>query len=226
MTASGRPAAFLLGLAVAGCCAGLVAACSGAASSTPSSPAPAPGASGAPAIAPPGSGSGSGSGSGAPTQAGPAQAGPPPCATSALRASMPAIGNAASGHTGYPVNLTNDSGASCTLNGYPGVSFVTGADGSQIGAAAVRATTSYIFSAQPPQTVTLAPGQTAHADLQLVSAGNFTASQCDLVTAHWMRVYPPNQTTPLYINFTAQTCSRGLDLLTVSPVQPVGAPSP
>jgi hypothetical protein len=139
---------------------------------------------------------------------------------------MPAIGNAASGHAGYPVNLTNDSGASCTLNGYPGVSFVSSPGGSQIGAAATRATTSYIFTAQPPQAITLARGQTAHADLQLLTAGNFTPSQCGPVTAHWVRVYPPNQSTPLYINFTAQTCSKGPGLLIVSPVQPVGAPSP
>jgi hypothetical protein len=224
MTSSGRPAAYLLGAAMAACCAGLVAACSSPASSTPRSSAGQPGASSAPAATPAGSGSVSGSGS--PAQGGAGQAGPPPCATSALRASMPAIGNAASGHSGYPVNLTNDSSASCTLNGYPGVSFVTGAGGTQIGAAAARATTSYLFTAQPPQAITLAPGQTAHADLQLVTAGNFSPSQCGLVTAHWVRVYPPNQTAPLYVNFTAQTCSKALNLLTVSPVQPVGAPNP
>jgi Protein of unknown function (DUF4232) len=148
----------------------------------------------------------------------------PACATSALRGSLPAAGGAAAGHTYYPLSLTNDSAASCTLYGYPGVSFVSSPGGSQIGAAAARSTSAYVFQAQPPQTVTLGPGQTAHAGLQLVTYGDFPASQCDVVTAHWMRVYPPNQTAPLYINFTAQTCSQGPGLLTVSPVQPVGSP--
>jgi len=130
------------------------------------------------------------------------------------------------GHTLYQLSLTNASGASCTLYGYPGVSFVTSAGGSQIGPAASRATSAYTFQAQPPQTVTLAPGQTAHADLQLVTYGVYPASQCGVMTAHWVRVYPPNQTTPLYISFTAQTCSNGPGLLTVSPVQPAGTATP
>ncbi len=219
MPTSSRQTARLLAAAGAACCAVLAAACSSAATSsappqaTSSSPQQAtssvPGTNTATLSA--GSASGSGSSSRA-------------CATSALRGSLPAIGDAASGHFYYPLGLTNDSTASCTLYGYPGVSFVTGPGGSQIGAAATRATSAYVFQAQPPQTVTLGPGQTAQAGLQLVTYGDFPASECGVVTAHWLRVYPPDQTAPLYINFTAQTCSKGSGLLTVSPVQPVGSP--
>jgi Protein of unknown function (DUF4232) len=209
MTSTSKPAARLLAVAVAGCCAVLATACTSASQPAATSTT-GPAASGAAAAQPSSS----------------AQAGPPACATSALHASLPATANAASGHFYYPLSLSNDSGAPCTLYGYPGVSFVSSPGGSQIGAAATRATSAYTFRDQPPQTVTLAPGQTVHASMQLITAGVFPASQCGLVTANWVRVYPPNQTAPLYISFTAQTCSKGQTLLTVGPVQPVGTPAP
>jgi hypothetical protein len=204
MSSSSRPAVTLLAVAAAACCACLAAACGTATTSTPPAASPTtPSASASP----------------------PAASSAAACATSALHGAIPVSANAASGHYLYTLNLTNNSGASCTLNGYPGVSFVSSPGGSQIGAAATRATTAYVFSDQPPQTVTLAPGQTVHADLQLVSYGDYPPSQCDAVTAQWVRVYPPNQTAPLYIQLTAQTCSQGPGLLTVSPVQPAGSAS-
>jgi hypothetical protein len=205
MSLTSRPAARLLAAAAAACCACLAAACGSVTTSTPPAPSGTIAGTGATATASPGSGSS-------------AQA----CATSALHGAIPATSSAASGHYLYTLSLTNDSSASCTLYGYPGVSFVTSPGGSQIGAAATRATTAYVFSDQPPQSVTLAPGETVHADLQLMSHGVYPASQCDVVTAQWVRVYPPNQTAPLYIQLTAQTCSGGPGLLTVSPVQPAG----
>lgn len=205
-------------------CAGLLlAACSGSSSSSnrPSAAA-SPGASSPAAAGQPGSGSGSGSGSSSGTAA---QAGLPACATPGLRGSIPAIGDAASGHTYYPLDLTNDSSRSCTLYGYPGVSFVSSAAGGQIGAAATRDTPGQLGD-KAAQTVTLRPGQTAHAVLELLTAGVYSPSACGLVFAHWLRVYPPGETAPLYLNFTAQTCSKGHNLLTVGPVQAVGAPNP
>lgn len=222
MMPSHRPAAGLLAAAATVCCVGLVAACSsgGSSGSRPSNPAR-PGGSSAPAAAQAGSGPGSGSGSGTA-----AQAGLSACATPGLRGSIPAIGDAASGHYYYPLNLTNDSTRSCTLSGYPGVSFVTSAGGSQIGAAAVRDTPGQLMGDKPAQTVTLPPGQTVHAVLELQAAGSYSASVCGLVFAHWLRVYPPDEAAPLYIGFTAQTCANGQNLLTVGPVQPLGAPNP
>jgi hypothetical protein len=32
-------------------------------------------------------------------------------------------------------------------------------------------------------------------------AGNFPASACHSVTAHYRRVYPPNELTPLYVGY-------------------------
>jgi len=147
--------------------------------------------------------------------AAPTASGPPPCATSALRAAVPTgQGNAAAGSSYYPIVFTNVSSASCTLYGYPGVSFVTGVGGSQIGIPATESPTN------PRKLITLAPGQSDHAELQVVNAANYPPADCGLVTAHWLRIYPPNQTAPLYASFTAQACTKPRTILTVQTVQP------
>ena len=184
--------------------AALVAAC-GSASSTGASP----GATGAfsPVENP-----------GAPATAAPSRSAvsvsPPPCATSALRVSVSASQGVAAGSSYYPIVFTNISGAACTLYGYPGVSFVAAAGGSQIGISATE------NPARPRQLITLAPGQAGHAELQVLSAENYPPAICGMVTAHWLRVYPPNQTAPLYVSFTAQACTKPRTILTVETVPP------
>jgi hypothetical protein len=123
-----------------------------------------------------------------------------PCATSALRVGI-GQANGAAGSIYYPLVFTNVSGTDCTMFGYPGVSFVSAISGRQLGGAAVRNPT---FAPQP---VTLSPGATAHASLQVVVAQNYPAAICHPVTAHRLRVYPPGQFAPLYLGFTAQTCT-------------------
>jgi Protein of unknown function (DUF4232) len=141
-------------------------------------------------------------------------AGAPACATSALHVSVPASGgNAAAGSSYYPVQFANTSSSPCTLYGYPGVSFVTAVGGSQIGIPATR------NPALAARLVTLSPGQTVHAELQVAEAQNYPPADCDLVTAHWLKIYPPNQTAPVYASFTAQTCSKPKTILSVQTVQ-------
>jgi len=123
-------------------------------------------------------------------------------------------GNAAAGSSYYPIQFANASGASCTLYGYPGVSFVTAPGGRQIGPAATR------NPAVAKQLMTVSPGQTVHAELQVVNAENFPPAGCGFVTAHWLKIYPPNQTAPLYAGFTAQACSKPKQVLFVEAVQP------
>jgi hypothetical protein len=149
------------------------------------------------------------------TSASPTPAGPPPCPTSALKSSV-GTGNGAAGSTYYPLEFTNASSAACTLFGYPGVSFVTGTGGSQIGRAASR------NPAVGSTLVTLAPGSTAHATLQVVNAMNYPDADCHLVTAHTMKIYPPNQTAPIYLSFNAPACSshaKSVHILAVEAVQ-------
>jgi hypothetical protein len=144
----------------------------------------------------------------------PTSAAAPACATSVLHVAVPAgSGSAAAGSNYYPIEFVNASSSPCTLYGYPGVSFVTAAGGSQIGPAATRNPTA------PAQLVTLFPGQTVHAVLQVAEAVNYPASDCGMVTAHWLKIYPPNQTAPVYVSFTAQTCSKPRTILSVETVQ-------
>jgi hypothetical protein len=136
------------------------------------------------------------------------------CATSALHVAVPSGGgNAAAGSAFYPIQFSNSSSSPCTLYGYPGVSFVGAAGGSQIGAAATR------NSALPAKLISLSPGQTVHATLQVVDAMNYPSGDCGPVTAHWLKIYPPNQTAPVYVSFTAQTCSKPKTILSVQTVQ-------
>jgi hypothetical protein len=141
-------------------------------------------------------------------------AGPPGCATSALQVTT-GPGNGAAGSTIVPLVFDNISGSTCSLYGYPGVSFVTGQGGSQIGLPASE------DAAQPRTQVTLAPGDKASAQLKVTVAQNFPASSCHLVTAHWLKIYPPGQTAPLYLKFTSATCSSTkVRVLAVQTVQP------
>lgn len=131
--------------------------------------------------------------------------GTPRCSTSALKGEVDlAAAGGAAGSTYYPLDLTNTSPSTCTLLGYPGVSFVTGPSGTQVGDPARR------DPVTPATTVTLESGQVAHAVLQVGSAGSYDPAQCLPVTVHYLRVYPPDETTALVVPFTAQACSATL----------------
>jgi hypothetical protein len=137
-----------------------------------------------------------------------------PCATSSLAVRL-GTSQGTVGSTYVELDFTNISGAACTLYGYPGVSFTSTTDGAtQIGAAATE------ISSRARQLVTLAPKAVAGAVLRVVFAGNFPASACHSVTAHYLRVYPPNELTPLYVGYTSPTCSTSTQVLSVSVVQP------
>ncbi len=123
-------------------------------------------------------------------------------------------GSGAAGSTYYPIEFTNSSSATCSLYGYPGVSFVS-ASGAQVGMAAVEDPT------YPRQLVMLTPGGTVSADLRVTDAQNYPPSTCQPVTVNRLRIFPPGQTSPLYISFTAMACSSTtVPILSVRTVQP------
>jgi Protein of unknown function (DUF4232) len=198
----------LAAAAVLACAATLAAAC-GSSGSTAASPGTSATATTQPSVNPGGTPV-----SVSPSPASTTPSGPPPCATSALKVTVPTgSGNAAAGSAYYPIDFANASSASCTLYGFPGVSFVTAQGGTQIGPAATR------NPAVAKTLVTLAPGQTVHAELQVVDAENYPPADCGLVTAHWLKIYPPNQTAAVYVSFSAQTCTKAKQVLTVQTVQ-------
>jgi hypothetical protein len=112
------------------------------------------------------------------------------------------------------VIFTNLASYTCTLYGYPGVSLANGTPVTQVGLAASE------NGATPRELVSLPPGGSASATLQIVQAGNYPADACDPVGTSWLQVYPPNQTGALYIKDDATSCTKAVRLLTVNAVRP------
>jgi Protein of unknown function (DUF4232) len=142
--------------------------------------------------------------------------GPAACATSGLSVKL-GSGNGAAGSTFVPIVFTNTTSSSCSLFGYPGVSFVTGQGGSQVGSAAQRDTT------QPARSVVLAAGGVAHATLRVVQADNFPAAACQPTAVSTLKIFPPGQTAPLYLAFSSRTCASTAPADEVLFIQTVGA---
>jgi hypothetical protein len=140
-------------------------------------------------------------------------AGPGPCATRSLQVKL-GISQGTAGSVYTVIDFTNISNASCTLYGYPGVSLTGGKPVTQIGQAAVE------NPATPRQLVTLPPGVTGNALLQIVDAQNYPRSRCGPVTSDYLQIYPPNQTTPVYLRYKTQGCTKPVHLLTVDVVKP------
>jgi hypothetical protein len=145
------------------------------------------------------------------TQAAPP--GPPPCATSDLKVSLGA-GQGTAGSVYTTIDFTNNSTSTCTLYGYPGVSLAGGKPVKQIGKAAKE------DPATPRQLVTLQPGVTGNALLRIVDALNYPKSTCGPVAASYLQVYPPNQTTPVYLAYHTTACTKPVKLLLVDVVKP------
>ena len=55
--------------------------------------------------------------------------------------------------------------------------------------------------------------------LPRAAAANFPPSRCDLKDATYLQIYPPNQTTPVYLKYKAQACAKPVQILTVSVVK-------
>ena len=211
------------GLLAAGCAASSTSSAPGASSGGTSSSAPASASSGASSTgaagtgaSPTGSSTAAGSGTSTATTA---SSGTPACTSADLQASLG--GGAGAGmsqnHTG--LQLRNTGSSACTLYGYPGVSWVRGASGTQTGAAAVR-------QADPSgteTTVTLAPGALASAPLDIVDAAVIPPSECKPVAVRGLRIYPPGQKAALFLSLPTAAGGYGeCSLTTKSPTLMIG----
>ena len=145
--------------------------------------------------------------------ASPVAAGPGPCPTRSLHVKL-GVSQGTAGSVYTTIDFTNISSVTCTLYGYPGVSLQTARPLHQIGKPAKE------NPATPRALVTLQPQTTANALLRIVDAGNYPASTCGPTAAHYLQVYPPNQTTPAYIKYNTQGCSKPVQLMTVDVVKP------
>ena len=137
----------------------------------------------------------------------------PTCATSGLVIWLDTQGNGTAGSIYYQLEFTNQSGHTCTLRGYPGVSAVD-LSGHQLGSAASRNTV------RAPHLVMLADGKTGVAVLRIVDVGAFSPSACHETPAAGLRVFPPNRRTAKYVPFPFAACSRrGTTYLSVEAVR-------
>jgi Protein of unknown function (DUF4232) len=139
----------------------------------------------------PGGGTGSGS-----------AAGTPMCATSQLTASLGG-GDAGAGNLYRYLLLTNHSGTTCTVSGFPGLSLLT-AQGKELGAPAVF---DHTFSYS---TLTVRPGQTVSDTIHTLNSG---ATSCQ-GTSSSLRIYPPGNKADLVIRGQVMLCGN---LLQVTP---------
>jgi Protein of unknown function (DUF4232) len=193
-------------LAAAAGAAGLVTACGSSAS-----PGTAAGATATVTVTATPSQAASAPSTPAPTTA-PAAAGPSTCPPSDLQASL-GPSNGTAGTIYQVVVFTNTSGTACVMYGYPGVSFVTGAGGSIIGAPAGRNT---ILA---KTLVTLQPGGQAYALVGVTDTGALPPSECKPGKADWLQIYPPGDTGTVFVQFTSSVCtSPSKQFMTVSAV--------
>jgi hypothetical protein len=124
------------------------------------------------------------------------------------------MGQGAAGSVYQTIDFTNISGKTCTLYGYPGVALAAGSPVTQVGAAATRSNTT------APTLVTIAPGQSANALLRIAQAYNYPTAKCDPVATTYLQIYPPNQTTPIYLAYKSTGCKQtSVKLLTIGVVQ-------
>jgi Protein of unknown function (DUF4232) len=152
-----------------------------------------------------------------------------PCAASGLKAwlgSAETPGSTSATGTGdrlepggtvYTLEFTNVSARACRLYGYPEVSAYAGQGTAGIQLGSVAADDPSVG----PQSVTLAPGQTAHAVLRVTSIRTFQAAACVQVTAPELRVTLPDQVRPAFVPFGLPACSKkGPEFLSVQAIRP------
>jgi Protein of unknown function (DUF4232) len=110
-------------------------------------------------------------------------------------------GDAKAGSTWYMVEISNTSGATCTLYGFPGVSAV-GASGRQLGSPAART------DGWTELPLTLRPYDTVHFVLGIIDTANYPAATCRPAAAYGLRVYAPGAYSSRIVPFRFAACSR------------------
>jgi len=190
LSAAGASGALLL----SACGQGSPAASGTANTETPSSSSPATSAA---SSAPASSSSAPAGGTTAPAEKPPADNGL--CKAGDVSLSL-GQGDAGAGSAYLPLLIKNTSGQPCTIQGFPGVSYVGGENGQQIGEPATR-------DGDKLAPVKLAPGQTAKADLQIANVRNYDASACQPTPAKGFRVYLPQETASKFVPFDGLGCA-------------------
>lgn len=134
----------------------------------------------------------------------------PRCGAGDLTASY-RTGDAGAGSRYGRLVLRNTSGHPCTVQGYGGLSYVGGGDGTQVGAAARR---------EPAATprVVLAPGERAVSRVREGAAASYPRRSCRPRPVDGFRVYVPDATASQFVAHATTGCANaGVTLLSQRP---------
>ncbi|MBQ6644095.1 MAG: DUF4232 domain-containing protein [Saccharopolyspora sp.] len=129
-----------------------------------------------------------------------APAKPDNCTAGELEVSL-SRGDSGMGHTNSDLRFTNNGERACTLQGSPGVSFVAGDSGQQIGEPAERAPKS------EGQLITLQPGESASSPLSIAKSGMYSPDECRPQAVRGLRIYAPGDTASMFVEHEQQACS-------------------
>lgn len=146
-----------------------------------------------------GSSAGGSSGGAGGSGAGGESASPSTCTAANLQLSL-GSGDAGAGSVYRPLIFTNTGSQACHLRGFPGVSYVAGDDGHQVGPAAQ-------MSGPRGGEVTLARGDTAKAVLRLIQVRVIDPAACKPTPVRGLRVYPPGDTASLFVPMQDLGCA-------------------
>ncbi|UJW34389.1 DUF4232 domain-containing protein [Saccharothrix sp. AJ9571] len=109
-------------------------------------------------------------------------------------------GDTAAGTTYRPLEFVNSGTRTCTIQGFPGVSYAAGGDEHQVGPAAFR-------EGEKGEPIQLAPGQKATADVGFVQVGNYDPGTCQPTQVSGIKVYPPQETAYKIVPFEGTGCA-------------------
>ncbi len=109
-------------------------------------------------------------------------------------------GDAAAGTVYRELRFTNKGSRTCTIQGFPGVSYVAGEDGHQVGPAAYR-------DGKKGAAIKLTPGKTVIAPVGMVQVGNYDASACKPTSVRGLRVYPPHEYDSMFVAAPGTGCA-------------------
>lgn len=109
-------------------------------------------------------------------------------------------GDAAAGTSYRALVFTNKGTRTCTMQGFPGVSYVAGDDTHQVGPAAFR-------DGAKGSAVTLKPGASSFVDVGFVQVGNFDPNACKPTEVRGLRVYPPHDYDSMFLANPGTGCA-------------------
>lgn len=138
---------------------------------------------------------------------------PAECKVADLKLSLGG-GDAAAGTLYRQLRFTNKGSRTCKIQGFPGVSYVAGDDGHQVGPAAYRVGTK-------GSAISLTPGMTVFAPVGFVQVRNYDSAVCKPTSVRGLRVYPPHEYSSMYVPAPGTGCAGNPpgNQLTVSTIQ-------